>query len=62
VSMYRSIAAQKARAPVSMACALLGVSRSGFYDCERRVPSDRAFSDASLIEQIKHVHREHRGV
>ncbi len=36
VSMYRLISAEKARTPVSVACDLLGVSRSGFYDWASR--------------------------
>jgi putative transposase len=60
--MYRMISAEKARTPVSVACGLLGVSRSGFYDWQRRAPSDHALSDAWLIEKIKQIHGEHRGV
>jgi putative transposase len=62
VSAYRIISAERARTPVSLACELLGVSRSGYYDWERRAPSDRALTDAWLIEQIKQIHGEHRGV
>jgi putative transposase len=43
-------------------CELLGVSRSGFYGWERRVPSDRELSDAWLLEQIKEIHARARGV
>jgi transposase InsO family protein len=45
-----------------VACELLGVSTSGFYAWAARAPSDRALSDAWLIEKIKHVHAEKRGV
>jgi len=62
VTAYRIISAEKARTPVSLACELLGVSRSGFYAWERRAPSDRALTDAWLIEQIKQIHAENRGV
>jgi putative transposase len=62
VSVYRFISAEKARTPVSMCCELLGVSRSGFYDCAKRAPSDRALSDAWLLERIKQIHATHRGV
>ena len=51
--MYRLISAEKARTPVSVACDLLGVSRSGYYDWASRAPSDRELSDAWLIEKIK---------
>jgi len=57
------ISAEKARGfPVSMACGLLGVSRSAYYEWERGAPSDRALTDAWLLEQIKQIHAEHRGV
>ena len=59
---YRIVLAEKARTPVSVACELLGVSTSGFYAWAGRAPSDRDLSDAWLIERIKAVHRENRGV
>lgn len=62
MSVYRFISAEKARTPVSMCCELLGVSRSGFYDWARRAPSDRALSDAWLLERIKAIHIANRGV
>jgi putative transposase len=62
VSVYRFISAEKARTPVSMACELLGVSRSGFYDWLHRAPSNRALSDAWLVERIKAIHAANRGV
>jgi len=62
VSVYRFISAEKARTPVSVCCRLLGVSRSGFYDWAGRAPSDRQLTDAWLVEQIKRIHAENRGV
>ena len=62
MSVYRFISAQKARTPVSMQCALLGVSRSGYYDWAGRAPSDRALTDAWLVEKIKAIHAANRGV
>ena len=62
MSCYRIVLAEKARTPVSVACELLGVSTSGFYAWASRAPSDRALSDAWLIERIKTVHGENRGV
>jgi putative transposase len=62
VTAYRIISAERARTPVSLACELLGVSRSGYYDWERRAPSDRALTDAWLIEQIEQIHAANRGV
>jgi transposase InsO family protein len=60
--MYRLISAEKARTPISVACQLLGVSTSGFYAWAGRAPSDRALSDAWLIEKIKTVHADNRQV
>ena len=62
MSVYRLISAEKARTPVSMSCRLLGVSRSGYYEWDRRAPSDRALTDAWLIEKIRAIHEDHRGV
>ena len=62
MSCYRIVLAEKARTPVSVACELLGVSTSGFYAWASRAPSDRALSDAWLIEKIKTIHADNRGV
>jgi putative transposase len=62
VTVYRMISAEKASTPVSICCRLLGVSRSGYYDWERRAPSDRALSDAWLIERIREIWAENRKV
>jgi putative transposase len=68
VSCYRIVLAEKARTPisertpVSVACELLGVSPSGFYAWASRAPSDRALSDAWLIERIKTIHADNRSV
>ena len=62
MTCYRLVLAEKARTPVSVACELLGVSTSGFYAWSSRAPSDRALSDAWLVEKIKSIHAENRGV
>ncbi len=62
MSVYRFISAEKARTPVSMCCELLGVSRSGYYDWARRAPSDRALTDAWLVDRIQTIHADNRGV
>jgi putative transposase len=41
---------------------VLGVNRTSFHDWERRPPSDRALTDAWLIEKIKQIHHASRGV
>ncbi len=60
--MYRLISAEKARTPVSVACELLGVSRSGYYAWATRAPSDRALADAWLTAKIKDIHNDNRQV
>jgi putative transposase len=60
--VYRFISVEKARTPVSLACAWLGVSRSGYYEWATRAPSQRALTDAWLTERIRAIHEAHRGV
>ena len=62
MTIYRIISAERASFPVSLQCAVLGVSRSGFYGWANGVPSDRALSDAWLTEKIREIHRQARGV
>jgi hypothetical protein len=63
VSVYRHISAEKAHGfPVSRMCALLGVSASGYSEWAARIPSERALSDAWLIEKIKVIWAENRKV
>jgi putative transposase len=62
VSRFRFIEAEKAAHPISLMCRLLGVSRSGFHAWQRRPPSQRQLSDAWLLERIREIHRENRGV
>ena len=59
--MYRFVAAQKASHSVKTLCRVLGVSRSGFHAWERRAPSNRALTDAWLVEKIRQVHVSSRG-
>ena len=56
------IAAEKTNYPVVMMCRVLGVSRTGFHNWERRAPSDRALTDAWLTDKIKLIHDVSRGV
>jgi len=62
VIAYRIISAQRARTPVSVACELLGVSRSGFYGWQTRAPSQRVLHDAWLTERIKEIWKANREV
>ena len=56
------IAAEKTNFPVVVMCRVLGVSRTGFHNWERRAPSDRALTDAWLTEKITQIHDGSRGV
>jgi putative transposase len=56
------IAAEKTSYPVAVMCRVLGVSRTGFHNWERRAPSDRALTDAWLTDRIKQIHERSRGV
>jgi putative transposase len=60
MSCFRLIEAEKATHSVPMLCRLLGVSRSGYYDWRRRLPSERARFDAVLSEKIETIHRNSR--
>lgn len=50
---FKVIAAEKAAIPVSRACALLGVSESGFYAWCTRKPSLRQKTDMVLLAHIR---------
>jgi putative transposase len=62
VSKFRLIEAEKANHPISLMCEVLGASRSGYHAWRRRAPSDRALSDAWLLELIVEIHQANRGV
>jgi putative transposase len=46
---------------VAKACDLLEVSRAAFYQRRNGAPSQRAATDAELLEQIKAIHTESKG-
>jgi putative transposase len=60
--VFSFIAAEKANYPVAVLCRALSVNRTSFHDWERRAPSERALSDAWLLEQIKQIHESKRRV
>jgi putative transposase len=63
VSTYRIISAEKANGiPVSLACELLDVSRSGYYEWATRAPSDRELTDAWLTAKITEIWEANRKV
>lgn len=59
---YRFIAEQQPEYPVSVLCAALDVSVSGYYAWRRRGPSQRQQDDQRLGAQIAQVFRAGRGV
>lgn len=61
MSVFRWIAAKKGEHSVSAMCRVLGVSRSGFHAWQTRPRSQRALSDAWLLEEIKAIHAASRG-
>ena len=62
MSRYRFIAAEKVAAKaVVPACALLGVSRSAYYQWYKRSLSPRRRRDAELGERIVGIHQKSRG-
>jgi putative transposase len=48
--------------PVEVACRVVGVSVSGYYDWRSRPPSARAIRHAWLTDLIVEVHQASRGV
>jgi len=51
----------KARWPVSIQCAVLGVSRSGYYAWNGRPAAPRTVQDAELVVEITAAHQASRG-
>jgi putative transposase len=47
--------------PVQVACRILGVSESGFYEQRDRAPSERAVRHAMLTDLITQIHTESYG-
>ena len=46
---------------VAVACRVLGVSRSGYYDWHGRPPSAREEANTLLLKQITEIHEQSRG-
>jgi putative transposase len=62
MSRYRFIAAEKVAAQAVLpACAVLGVSRSAYYQWSTQPRTQRRRQDAALGERIEGIHRESRG-
>ncbi len=52
----------QAEFPVGVPCAVLGVSRSGYYAWRDRLPSPTALRRERLVEQIRQAHADARSV
>ena len=48
--------------PVGMMCRCLEVSTSGFYAWVGRKPGPRARANAGLLERIREIHEDSKGV
>jgi putative transposase len=60
VSRFRFVEDHQSIYPVKRLCALVGVSRSGFYAWRDRPPCTRAREDAELVEVIRAVYERSR--
>jgi putative transposase len=58
--VFEFVQANQASFPVTVACRVLGVSTSGYYDWRHRPPSQRAIDDEVLTEEIRLVHEQSR--
>jgi putative transposase len=61
VSRFRFVEDHKAEYTVVRLCALVGVSRSGFYAWRGRPVSARAEANSVLVGQIREIHEASRG-
>lgn len=61
MTRFRFVEQEKARYPVRILCAAVGVSPSGYYAWRARGPSARARSDAALTLEIRRSHARSRG-
>lgn len=59
---YRYIHRRRYQHPVRMMCRLLNVSRSGDYAWSERGESARVIRDRELLQRVRQVHWESRGV
>ena len=59
---YRCIDRRRNRYPIRMMCEALQVSRSGYYAWRIRPESHRDNTDRTLIQTIRGIHRESKGI
>ena len=58
---YAFIRAEKARHNIAILCRVLNVSRSGYYDWDKRKPSRRTRENASIVREIRQIHTTSKG-
>ncbi|MFT7518931.1 MAG: putative transposase [Kiritimatiellia bacterium] len=61
MTAYRFVDVEKGNHTIVRLCAVLGVSRSGFYDWKAREPSKRCIRDRKLVTHIRAAHTRSRG-
>ena len=59
---YRFVEVRQQEYPVRRMCALLGISRSGYYAWKKRKPSQRAKRNEELVEEIRKIHKKSRAI
>jgi HTH-like domain len=59
--IFAFVDAERALYPVEVLCAVLGVSRSGYYAWRTRPPAARRRQDAQLAADVRAVHGRSRG-
>ena len=57
---YRFIVKNEKQYSVGRLCAMLRVSRSGYYAWKKRKPSQREQKNQALLEQIRRIHKQNR--
>lgn len=60
MSPYELVQSEKARFPVGLLCAAVGVSRSAYYAWSNGTPSRRRLANERLLAEIRAIHAEHR--
>ena len=48
--------------PVQVACKVVGVSESGYYESLKRAPSERSIRHAMLTDLITQIHLDSHGI
>ncbi len=48
--------------PVQVACKVLGVAESGYYEHKKRPPSERSIRHAMLTDLTSQIHLESHGI